>query len=76
MRNYAITPRFDRLIALTLERGRNVGRIGRVARIVVDFAAGCAYTARKTLSSVLSVDAIKERSVVDTTIRRENEKER
>jgi len=50
MRNCAITPRFDRLIVLTLGRGRDVGRIGRV-----DFAAGCATTARKTCRALLTL---------------------
>lgn len=71
MRNYAITPQFDRLIALTLGRGRDVGRLGRVDRVAVDLAAGCTTTiARNTCRALLTLLKI-ERSVIDATIRRE-----
>jgi len=68
MRNCAITPRFDRLIVLTLGRGRDVGRV------VVDFAAGCATTARKTCRALLTLLKI-ERSarLSHATIRREKD---
>lgn len=47
MRNCVITPWFDRLIALTLERGY-VGCVERVGRVAADFVAGCT-TAREML---------------------------